>query len=409
MAPRRAQDAHVVMLAQYLPLHFVSTMRQLARNVGRLTLLLSQPMDAARDWSPEYADLNVQIQRAWQWGIKHRHPLGFEESGTFIIPYSTRSDLRGLRPDAVISVEVGPRTLQAAVLQALGLRYKLIVQVRESENTAQSRGALRRGLRSLLLPRADGVFANGQSGRRHVLACGVADDRISIVPSGTDTDLFGAEPARPEADGGQVGSAVRPLRQGIEGQLGSAPGGRAPPLQLLYVGQLIPRKGLIPFAQDLIAVAIDPARPIVWTLAGRGPLEAELRALPWPAHIAVQFAGSRPYRELPAVYARADAFVMPSLSDEWGMVINEAMASALPILGCTGVQAVEEMVVDGVSGWTFGPEDRSEARRKLALLLEAPIATLRRMGQHARQKALQVSDRSTALAMADGVTKALAR
>ena len=390
MPPRRAQDAHVVMLAQYLPLHFVSTMRQLARNVGRLTLLLSQPMDAARDWSPEYADLNVQIQRAWQWGIKHRHPLGFEESGTFIIPYSTRSDLQGLKPDAVISVEVGPRTLQAAVLQALGLRYKLIVQVRESENTAQSRGALRRGLRSLLLPRADGVFANGQSGRRHVLACGVPAERISIVPSGTDTELFGAEPMRLDRAEARWGQ-------------------RAPPLQLLYVGQLIPRKGLVPFAQDLIAAATDPARPIVWTLAGRGPLEAELRALPWPAHIAVQFAGSRPYRELPAVYARADAFVMPSLSDEWGMVINEAMASALPILGCTGVQAVEEMVVDGVSGWTFGPEDRSEARRKLALLLEAPIATLRRMGQRARQKALEVSDRSTALAMADGVTKALAR
>jgi glycosyltransferase involved in cell wall biosynthesis len=386
MLPRRAQDAHVVMLAQYLPLHFVSTMRHLAGQVGKLSLLLSQPMDASRDWAPEYADLDVHLQRSWEIGIKHSHPLGFEERGTLIIPHSTRADLKRLDPDAVISVEVGARTMQAAALQALGMRYKLIVQVRESENTAQSRGRVRRRLRSFLLPRADGVFANGQSGRRHVLDCGVPDERISIVPSGTDTELFG------------TGSASRAMSVESDPQR---------PLRLLYVGQLNPRKGLMPLAHGLLAVATDPHCPVEWTLAGRGPMEAELRAMPWPPHITLQFLGSRPYRELPQVYAAADVFVMPSLSDEWGMVVNEAMASGLPVLGCTGAQAVEELVVDGFSGWTFAPEDHAAIRHGLARILQATPADLRRMGSRARQKALAVSDRHTAQAMATGVTKAM--
>jgi glycosyltransferase involved in cell wall biosynthesis len=89
------------------------------------------------------------------------------------------------------------------------------------------------------------------------------------------------------------------------------------------------------------------------------------------------------------------------------MVVNEAMASGLPILGCTGVQAVEEMVVDGEAGWTFAPQDREKARQCIRALLAASPETLHRLGGSARQRALEISDRYTAQAMAEGVTKAL--
>lgn len=379
-AGHRQRSIHVVMLAQYLPLHFVSTMQRLARKVGRLTLLLSEQMDACRDWAPDFSGLEVRVQRSLRVPVKHRHPLGFSEGGSVLIPYSTIPDLRALRPDVVISCEVGPRTLQAAMLRSLGAKFKLIVQVRESENTAQSRGFARRALRRTLLPWVDDVFVNGMSGRQHVLSCGVAPGRISMVPSGTDTAVFGQMQRRAADD---------------------------TELRLLYVGQMIPRKGLFPFARALAAAARFTGRRIHWMLAGRGPEEAILRRTPWPENLRLSFLGSQPYRELPALYARADAFVLPSLSDEWGMVVNEAMASGLPVLGCTGSQAVEELVESGLSGWTYTPMDEAGRARAVQALLTASAAELAAMGELAHARAMIVSDEFTANAMVRGIEKVL--
>jgi glycosyltransferase involved in cell wall biosynthesis len=48
------------------------------------------------------------------------------------------------------------------------------------------------------------------------------------------------------------------------------------------------------------------------------------------------------------------------LADEWGLVVNEAMASGLPVLGSLYSQAVQELVEDGVTGWTFHPDRADE-------------------------------------------------
>jgi len=72
--------------------------------------------------------------------------------------------LRRLKPDVVIAVEVGARTMQAAMLRALGDSFRLIVQVRESEKHGAFPGRDRRSVRRFLLPLADEVFVNGRSG-----------------------------------------------------------------------------------------------------------------------------------------------------------------------------------------------------------------------------------------------------
>jgi glycosyltransferase involved in cell wall biosynthesis len=71
----------------------------------------------------------------------------------------------------------------------------------------------------------------------------------------------------------------------------------------------------------------------------------------------VIFAGFRQVEELPFFYAGAGAFIHPALSEPWGLVINEAMASGLPILSSGNVGAAEELVQEGVNGFSFDPDD----------------------------------------------------
>jgi glycosyltransferase involved in cell wall biosynthesis len=71
----------------------------------------------------------------------------------------------------------------------------------------------------------------------------------------------------------------------------------------------------------------------------------------------VIFAGFRQVEELPFFYAGAGAFIHPAVSEPWGLVINEAMASGLPILSSGNVGAAEELVQEGVNGFSFDPDD----------------------------------------------------
>jgi glycosyltransferase involved in cell wall biosynthesis len=87
---------------------------------------------------------------------------------------------------------------------------------------------------------------------------------------------------------------------------------------------------------------------------------------------------------------------MPSLADEWGMVVNEAMATGLPVLGSTGCVAVEEMVAEGESGWKYAPGDADGLAEALDKLLSRSRNELRAMGDKARAVAFLNSDEHVA-------------
>ena len=117
-------------------------------------------------------------------------------------------------------------------------------------------------------------------------------------------------------------------------------------------------------------------------LLGDGPLKAEIEALcetlgvrtihsaPWDDEVggstggpALFLPGFRQIEELPRFYARAAAFIHASTVDQWGLVVNEAMASGLPVLVSRGCGCAPDLVQEGVNGWTFDPTDEEQIAR----------------------------------------------
>jgi glycosyltransferase involved in cell wall biosynthesis len=140
-------------------------------------------------------------------------------------------------------------------------------------------------------------------------------------------------------------------------------------LLLLYVGRLSPEKRLA----DL-RPALEQVSGVRLALAGDGParpaLERHFAGLP------VHFAGYLRGEALAAAYASADVFVFPSALESFGLVVLEAMASGLPVVAAR-VGGVSEMVVEGVSGWTFAPGDTA-----------ALAAGVRRLGSDRARRAV---------------------
>jgi glycosyltransferase involved in cell wall biosynthesis len=148
----------------------------------------------------------------------------------------------------------------------------------------------------------------------------------------------------------------------------------------LFVGRLAPEKNLVTVARAFTnLVQCHPGARMVWV--GDGPCLARLRRI-HPDH---HFAGPRVGDDLAAHYASADLFLFASLSETWGNVIGEAMASGLAVLAYRRA-AGEKLIRDGENGRTVTPGD---AEAFLAAALElAGSADRRRMGEAAR-KSLQ--------------------
>ena len=85
----------------------------------------------------------------------------------------------------------------------------------------------------------------------------------------------------------------------------------------------------------------------------------------------VHLHGFRQVDELPVYYGLASCFILPSCRFEcWGFVVNEAMASGLPVLVSNMVGSAEDLVTEGVNGHTFDPNNEEE----LAILMSKVVS-----------------------------------
>ena len=341
-------------------------------------VLLSTPMESNRPWALEWEGLDVVVQKTVTLKGRWKHPRGFSETTEVHFPVDTVSQLRKFSPDVVISTEMGLRSV-LALLSAKLRRSSLILWTEVNESTEHGRGRTRGIVRKILARHAQGFLALGTGGVDYMASLGAPSEKIFKLLYTTDVRRFAADS-----------------------------GERADPMRLLYVGQLIERKGLLQFASALAGWAeTHPERRVELTFAGDGPLREKLKRHPGPPNLAVEFLGNVSYEHLPRVYANAGVLVFPTLADTWGVVVNEAMAAGLPVLGSVYSQAVQELVINGRNGWTFRPDKPEEMSGTIHECLITPLERLDRMRDSARKSALELTPARVAAIIQAAVTSCL--
>jgi len=134
---------------------------------------------------------------------------------------------------------------------------------------------------------------------------------------------------------------------------------KLPEKYFLASARFVPKKNLRGLMEGY-AFYRSLAGPTHWKLVllGDGPLRPELVTLRHKLELAndILLPGFIQYRELPAYYALADAFVHASTTEQWGLVVNEAMATGLPVIVSNRCGCVPDLVAEGKNGFTFDPE-----------------------------------------------------
>ncbi len=240
-----------------------------------------------------------------------------------------------------------------------------------SESTAvdQRRFWLAERLKSLVVCRFDGALVAGSRHAEYLERLSMPAERICIVGGCVDNKRFfrKAEEAPQVADWNFGRTVAAPY--------------------FLYVGRFVRQKNLHTLLQAFHRYRRKwPGRAWDLVLVGSGPEESRLRGAIRDQGIqGVHFAGFRQADELPAFYANAGCFVLPSAEEPWGLVTNEAMASSLPVIVSRRCGCAPELVQEGHNGFTFDPNDIKGLARVLETVWQMPLCERERLGAESRR------------------------
>ena len=379
-------DARVVFLTHYIPLYQVRVLQSIAARVRDFHILLSTPIEPNRDFAPDWSGLNVTVQDTWtvRQSWKHRgrnSSASFDDSLYVHFPYDTSRQLRSLRPDVVMSLELGARSLCAVRYCLKHPETKSVLCTYMSEHTERFRGTLRTWLRKYLIRNADALTYNGPSCQNYLRSFQVEDAKLHHFPYAADDRTLYMGPVERNED------AVR---------------GR-----LLCVGQLSQRKGVVAMLDQVASYCTQRShRQVEIVFAGDGPLRLELESRAVPNNLTLKFLGNITPDDLAVEMLRSGALIAPTLADEWMLVVNEALQAGLPVLGSIYSQAVASLLIDRQNGWQYDPANPKSLPTVLDQYFEYPadkLAAMRVAGRESVKHCTPEWAASGAIAAIDAV------
>ncbi len=154
----------------------------------------------------------------------------------------------------------------------------------------------------------------------------------------------------------------------------------------LFVGRLVAAKNLSLLLDAFAAYRRFGGKRSL-EIIGHGPLESSLKASAAVVELsgAVSFGGFQTYESLPERYAHAACLILPSISEPWGLVVNEAMAAGLPVIVSDRCGCVDDLVEDGSNGYVF-PALSSKALTDCLLTIDAlDDRCLKAMGRRSKE------------------------
>jgi 1,2-diacylglycerol 3-alpha-glucosyltransferase len=259
------------------------------------------------------------------------------------------------------------------------IRGAKIIMMNESHADTERATGLKRWIKRQIVKRFHAGFVGGQPHVRHFASLGLKESSIFIGYDAIDVDYFSRQ-----AD--EVRASAHKQRTNLN----------LPTDYILSLSRMVEKKNL-PRLVEAYAQAEcgdgDTVTQLVFV--GSGPTEQAVRSrvreldlplyehaksAPTPTEIdeskkGVHFYGFRQIQDNPAFFALAKAFIMPSLWEEWGLVVNEALACGTPVLVAKNAGCAEDLVIEGITGYTFDPYVTESIVTELNRLQTGSLAT----------------------------------
>ena len=269
------------------------------------------------------------------------------------------------KPEAVVVPGWGYRGSLLAL--SWGLSHQVpVVCMSESTQWDETRSSLKELIKRRIIGLFSSALVGGSPHRAYMEQLGMPADRIFLGYDAVDNSFF-------KTEGAVTDAKQRPVQPRLKsnGESGDLLNQKSP--YFLASARFIEKKNLPRLLKAYAGYRqkverrrsrVEGQTPELWDLIllGDGQLRPELGKL--RSHLGledcVQMPGFKQYEELPEYYAGAGAFIHASTTEQWGLVVNEAMASGLPVLVSNRCGCAADLVSEGENGWTFDPTNEEQ-------------------------------------------------
>ena len=238
----------------------------------------------------------------------------------FIFNSHVKHSLARSRPHAVVCGGYNYLAFWQALHWARRHKVQFLLWSESTANDYREQHGIVEVLKKSFLRRCDAFVVPGKSALHYLEMFGVSRHKIFIARNAVDTELFAVF-------AGHARNHAVQLRNQLA----------LPERYFLYVGRLVQEKGVLDLLAAYAELPEELREQVGLVIAGDGPLRSDLEAAAreiYPGNI--HFAGFVHREQLPIYYGLAECLVMPTHTDPWGLVVNEAMACGLPVI-CTSV------------------------------------------------------------------------
>lgn len=312
-------------------------------------------------------------------GYAHEFLPGLRKNGTlgFLTPVSFGicSRLRRGKFDAVWVH--GYHTMNAlhAIVAAKLLRIPVLLRA-DGTLDDRPRGRLKLAVKRLffafLRPMVQGVLFVGRKNEEYWRASLGSDIPLFFMPYAVDNNYFGSRAAQASSQ-----------RETLRSDLGLKPGLPV----FLFASKLQTRKRCIDLVEAFLRLdsgrSLEP--PAYLLIAGDGEQREAIEHRIRESGVSnIRMLGFQNQSELPRLFDLCDAFILPSIHEPWGLIVNEVMNAARAVIVSDQVGCAPDLVRDGVNGFVFPAQDVDALARALQCVVNDP-SLAPRMGEQSAE------------------------
>lgn len=273
---------------------------------------------------------------------KKKNPVSFSNAKNIRIPIQKGliNTIKNTNPDIIITDGFFQWTYAPLVIKLFNKKVKHVMCYEGWQHTERNMQFFRIWYRKLAMKLIDSICCNGILSKKYVESLGYPSEKISLGNMAADTSFFSEKSS--EITQCDIDSFRK--RMNLKGTV------------YCFSGRLVQLKGIKELVVAWKNFSIN--KNVTLFIIGDGPLKEELESYINDNNLSnIIFAGFVNYVDLPIYYKASDIFIIPTLQDNWSLVVPEAMACELPIMSSIYNGCYPELVTKE-NGWIFDPLDK---------------------------------------------------
>jgi glycosyltransferase involved in cell wall biosynthesis len=355
-------SVRTVILTEIIAPYRIPVFNTLARrtDLDLNVIFLAETDETLRQWRVYKSEISFSyvVLPSWRWRTRNN---------TLLINRGLWAALNRLSPQVIICGGYNYAASWEALLWAKRRGAEFVLWSESNNNDARAERAWVEFMKSYFLRHCDRFVVPGKASLDYLRRLGSQEANIFTAPNAVDNRWFSVQAEYTRTHATEFRERMK-----------------LPTRYILFVGRLVPAKGVFDLLRAYAKLESVLRSDVGLVFAGDGISKDQLAEQAKRIHPGVTcFVGFAQREDLAGIYALAETLILPTQSDPWGLVVNEAMACGLPIVVSSVAGCSADLVEDGCNGYVVPPRDSE----KLSMAIDSIV----------RQKELQRRMRTCSL------------